>query len=444
MSKGSKLKNVLIAGMGALLCVVALALVMSRQVHAQQDGATGGANDAVIVVQLGDHHALVRPITFTTPISGVSALQASGLDVTVADTSFGPAVCAVEGVGCPADDCFCGGDLFWNYNYWDGSAWQSYPVGAGSSVISQTGALEGWRWGSFGSSMIDATQATAALAGLEWLRSQQSPVDGGYGSMGGTVETMMAIGANNIAGATWQVDGGKQPLSTYSRIQQTKFARDGVAFAGKLAVAIAAADGCWGRRTVQPSHFYSETMSAYSSDSGSNAWAILGALSMSETIPAEAIETLQASITISGGWEWQAGWGPDSNTTSLAIQALVAAGEPISASEVISGLAFLKSTQQADGGFAYDAPAQYGSDANSTAYAVQALAAAGEDPQSDRWSIGGVNPISYLLGLQAEDGGFAWQAGTDANLLATQQAIPALLGRPYPIAVKAAEKCRVR
>ncbi|MEZ4716708.1 MAG: hypothetical protein R2851_11570 [Caldilineaceae bacterium] len=33
----------------------------------------------------------------------------------------------------------------------------------------------------------------------------------------------------------------------------------------------------------------------------------------------------------------------------------------------------------------------------------------------------------------SDDGLFAWQAGGDANLLATQQAIPALLGHTFPL-----------
>ena len=84
-----------------------------------------------VAVQLDTGRHLVRLVDFVQPISGLQALVQSGLDATIADAGFGPAVCAIEGVGCPADDCFCNPDLFWNYSYWDGGAWQSYPVGAG-------------------------------------------------------------------------------------------------------------------------------------------------------------------------------------------------------------------------------------------------------------------------------------------------------------------------
>jgi hypothetical protein len=40
------------------------------------------------------------------------------------------------------------------------------------------------------------------------------------------------------------------------------------------------------------------------------------------------------------------------------------------------------------------------------------------------------------------DGGFEYQKGLGANLLATQQAIPALLGRPFPLKVADLAQCR--
>lgn len=111
------------------------------------------------------------------------------------------------------------------------------------------------------------------------------------------------------------------------------------------------------------------------------------------------------------------------------MQALIAAGEPVTATEVVSGLAYLKQAQQPDGGFAYDLTSGGGSDANSTAYAIQALVAAGEDPAGEAWRVGGVLPVAYLLSLQLPDGSFEWQKDLGSNLFATQQAIPALLQR---------------
>ena len=65
------------------------------------------ASHAGVVVQFDDHAQRVRSVVFTDTISGIRALELSGLDVVTTATSFGPTVCAIEGVGCPADDCFC-------------------------------------------------------------------------------------------------------------------------------------------------------------------------------------------------------------------------------------------------------------------------------------------------------------------------------------------------
>lgn len=405
---------------------------------------TGTAAAAAAVVQFAPGDTAVRTITFTAPISGIAALLRTGLDVTVAETSFGPAVCAIEGTGCPADDCFCDPARYWSYSSWDGSAWQPYQVGASQSVISTTGMVEGWRWGEGENPVIGAPQALAAAKGMQWLQSQQDAASGGYGDgLGGTVEVMLALGANREQIANWQPAGGSKSLRDYERLHARQYSRQGVAESGKLAVAGVAAGACRTARSVQPSDWYSDTLGAYAPDAGFNAWGILGTLALSQAVPAAAVDALAALQQPSGGWEWQAGFGTDTNTTALAVQTLLAAGYPVSATQVVSGLAFLKSGQQADGGFVYDPAApDYGADANSTAYALMALSAAGEDPAGEAWNVDGSSPVDYLLSLQQPDGSFEWQAGTGANLMATTQAVTALLGKSYPLRTGEMASCR--
>jgi hypothetical protein len=407
---------------------------------------TGTVNTAAIVVQVDDSRSIVRWVDFTDPISGIAALEASGLNVTIAETSFGPAVCAIEGVGCPADNCFCDPDQFWAYNFWDGETWQSYPVGASASVISETGAIEGWRWGAFGSAQTSADQAIAAASALEWLRSQQNPTTGGFGdSVGGAIEVLLALGANHERPENWKPADGVRALNVYLLPRARAFSRSNVAAAGKLAVASAAADACRPARTVKPSFYLTDANGAYSTDAGFNAWGILGAAALGEEIPASAVEALLSQQAEDGGWEWQAGFGTDTNTTALAIQALIAAGHPADSSEIAAALAFLKSAQIESGGFVYDPKTpEYGADANSTAYVIQALLAAGEDPTDEAWTVGGFTPVRFLLGLQLVDGSFEWQPNTGSNLMATAQAVPALLGQPYPVTVRDLEFCADR
>lgn len=407
---------------------------------------TGTVNTAAVVVQLDDRRSIVRWVDFTEPISGITALEASGLDVTIAETSFGPAVCAIEGVGCPADNCFCDPEQFWAYNFWDGVTWQSYPVGASASVIAENGATEGWRWGAFGSAQLSADQAIAAASALEWLRSEQNPTTGGYGdSISSAIEVLLALGANHERPEDWQPADGVRSLAAYLLPRARMFSRSNVAAAGKLAVAAAAADACRPARTVKPSFYLNDTNGAYSADSGFNAWGLLGAAALGEEIPASAIEAMLNQQTADGGWEWQAGFGADTNTTALAIQALIAAGHPADSAEIVAALAFLKSAQVETGGFVYDPKTpEYGADANSTAYVIQALLAAGEDPTSEAWTVDGFTPVRFLLGLQLADGSFEWQPNTGSNLMATAQAVPALLGQSYPVTVRDLEFCADR
>ena len=401
---------------------------------------------ANLIVQFDDHQTAIRTVHFTTPISGLQALESSGLNVVTAKFDWGTAVCSIESVGCPVDNCFCNKEEFWNYDYWDGHAWQGYPVGASASIISRTGTVEGWRWGKSGSAILPPPRVEAAQDALNWLQARQVITDGGYGnSMGAAVETMLAVGSNRISGDDWRRQPNSPSLLGYLLDHGSQYSHMGVAEAGKLAVALGGAGGCWPAGAVAPSDYYSPTLHAISDQAGFLSWAILGTLTLTDHVPSDSVQLLLNLAQPQGGWEWSPGWGRDTNTTAVAIQALRAAGEPVTSTVIVSGVAFLKSAQNPDGGFPYDPLSQsrHASDSDSTAYVVQGLVAAGEDPVSARWTISGSNPISYLLGMKQDDGSFAWQKGQGANQTATQQSIPALLGRAYPLQTGTLHSCAV-
>lgn len=399
---------------------------------------------ANVIVQFDDFDIAAREITFTKKkISGLTALELTGFKVVTTTTSFGVAVCAIEGVGMPADNCF--GDpegRFWSYNYWDGSAWQPYSVGAGDSKIGD-GAIEGWRWGQFGATLKDVPPILAAQKALKWLQKQQSATDGGYGSPSSTVESQLAIGANDYRAKDWRRNPTAPSLLDYQKSNANQYAKTGAAAAGKLAVAQIGSKACFPQKTKTPDDYYNASTGAYATEAGPQAWAMLGAAALGQTIPPEAVNYLKSLQQSNGGWEWSSGWGTDTNTTALALQALIAAGEANTSPAITNGLAYLASAQNTDGGFPYDPDSSFGtaSDANSTAYVIQALLATGENPTSGEWTKND-NPIGFLQSLQLPNGSFEWQAGTGANLLATQQAIPALLGRPYPLRVGSFKACQ--
>jgi hypothetical protein len=265
--------------------------------------------------------------------------------------------------------------------------------------------------------------------------------NGGYGSAGASVEILLATGANGVPAAEWRQNANSPSLASYVKLNGAGYTRAAAGAAGKTAVALSAGELCLPVGALTAQDFYSPTLGAYTEQSGPNSWAILGAVAVHESVPVTAVNTLRASAQADGAWEWAPGWGTDTNSTALAIQALIATGDSISSTSVVNGLAYLASAQNTDGGFPY-APGPNGdSDANSTAYVVQAIIAAGQDPNGPTWTISNSTPISYLLSLQLADGSFEWQPGTGANQLATVQVIPALLGRANPIALRDLVAC---
>lgn len=413
------------------------------------ENETDATNTVSVVVQFSDTDRLIRKVTFSSyTITGLNALLNSGLDVVTRDYSWGTAVCAIEGVGCPADNCFCGGSTFWNYEYWSGSDWQSHSLGASATTL-YNGAVDGWRWGEWnGDPIVPFPQLDDAWKALQWLKSQQNS-DGGYGSpsssASSSVESLLAMAANHEKAAEWKKDSASSSMLAYLMANAAGYTKNGAGAAGKFAVGASASEICMPYQAKVPADFYDSSNGEFDAGAGPQAWAILGTLALSDTVPVAAVNYLKGLALLDGGWEWSEGWTADTNTTSLAIQALVAAGEPITDTVITNALAFLKTAQNNDGGFTYDPDSSWGtdSDANSTAYVLQAIYAVGQDPTSAAWKKNGKTAFDFLSTVQLDEGSFGWQTSQNSNLLATQQVIPALLGRPAPFAISTVEACKV-
>lgn len=434
-----RLVNTVVWGL-ALVMALLLGLLLLPASDTQADGP----DTAHLIIQFDENTSIVRPISFTAPISGLAALQMTDLTVVISNTGFGPAVCAIDEVGDSAANCF--GTGFWNYSFWNGSDWEAYGVGPGGSALAD-GAIELYAWSpGFTSPPSPGTgpQFVGVAEALAWLAGQQSVDNGGYGGVGNSIEVLTAIGANGYQGSEWRRQPGAPALSDHIEANGTNFSNIGAAAAGKLAVGLSAGGGCYPFNATRPADTYVAASGIYTGGygagaAGAQAWGILGTAALSQTVPAQAVTYLKSLANPDGGWGWESG-GSDTNGTALALQALVVAGESLSATEIISGLTYLDAAQNNDGGFPYDpdSSSSPGSDSNSTAYVVQALVAAGQDPLTGTWIISNTNPISYLLSMQLSDGSFAWQTGGSGDQFATRQAIPALLGRPFPVRATAA------
>ncbi len=117
--------------------------------------------------------------------------------------------------------------------------------------------------------------------------------------------------------------------------------------------------------------------------------------------------------------------------TGAAIQALVAAGDAGSIAEA-RALEFLRQAEEPDGGFP-EKPGQAEANVASTAWAVQGIWAAGENPET--WLREGNQPLGYMESMQREDGSLEYDGGSYENpVWITSYAGLAFAGAYFPLA----------
>jgi hypothetical protein len=423
------------------VAIAALLMVLAATSGSSQ--AQGGGKTAVMVVEFSDGTSSTRAIAWTDPISRVAGLELAGFEV----AHQGDVVCSIDGDGCPVDDCWgCGENNWWQGRWlggvWDGSEWPPPNIGDDDTI----GFHNSDAWAP---PEVTAPAYVAVAKGLEYLRPLQSSDDGSYPSLFGKVDATtgaaLDIAANSQDPAEWRRTAGSPSLMDYIQGPDgTEYADSGVHRAGKLGVTLAAAQDagdpgvCWPAFAKEIMGYYVPIAGTFYTDTveqaGLQSWAVLGLAAIGETVPADATQALIDMANPDGGWGWSDVFGgSDSMVTAQSIQALVAAGVPADALCIQNGLAYLEASQNDNGGFAYQAPGA--SDVDSTSYAIQAIVAAGEDPLTGTWqTISGtmpMTPITYLLSVQLPDGSFP----AYSSMLATQNALPALLQRPLPLAV---------
>jgi hypothetical protein len=413
------------------LLVTALWLLSMSAVESLAQGPV--SSSAHVVVQFASGDTAVRPVSWTGTISRVAALEAVGFQV----AHSGDALCAIDGEGCPDTDCFCPDNL-WAQGQWDGSAWDAtaWPppnVTDGDVVAFRNATQPNYSdWGLAGLLPAAPTYVAASDA-LEWMRGQQQSdgaYDDGFDRIGASVRALIALGSSGYDPAQWGSPSLLDFLTVVSRTATIDYAARWASAAGKLAVGAA-----WTGQTVTNfaginlpltiTSFYSPTTGAYGAGSGDTAWAMLGLYAAGEDIPSQATAFLGSVQNADGGWAWNE-WSSTSEVqhTAVCLQALLAAGEPITATEVTGGLAFIDSSRNSDGGYGYQVGSD--SDADTTAFVVQSLMSTGRQPAGNWCATVGCR---YLLSEQAVDGSFLFYGSP--SLYATQDVIPALMHRPY-------------
>lgn len=170
-----------------------------------------------------------------------------------------------------------------------------------------------------------------------------------------------------------------------------------------------------------------------------------------EAPAAATLGVIEAAQQANGAWNFAgdpAGTDVDPDTTGLAVQALIAGGASPSEPAIASALGFFAEHHQADG--SWPSPFDSGNP-NSTALAIQGIAAAGFDPASSCWrdtidsaSAGTTytSPDAYLQDIQTDAGNLA--SPNDAfglNTFPTSQGVQALLRGWLPVARATTEQC---
>lgn len=290
-------------------------------------------------------------------------------------------------------------------------------------------------------SPTSAAPDPAIAPAVKWLATQQQP-DGsflgfsGKSDPGTTADVALALAAAGTDPST--VSDGGPSMIDYLRSAANTYGTT-VAGATKLTLAaVASGDDprdFGGQNLVQTilakldpqTHLFDPQLFVHAD-------AILALSAAGQTVPAEAVTTLEQHQAEDGGWAFTgetAAGKSDSNTTAIAIQALVASGHG-SSPTITKAMTYLSGLRDDNGLYAYQ-PAN-GSpllgDANSTALVIQALLATGQSPDSNAVT----RPLKAMEGMENGSGALYFQKGaTDDNLLATIQALPALAGKPLPV-----------
>lgn len=155
----------------------------------------------------------------------------------------------------------------------------------------------------------------------------------------------------------------------------------------------------------------------------SNQFGILALRALGRRVPAAARATLLRDQNPDGSWPVAPGGDGDSNLTASGIAAAIAAGVPRSDARIRRALRALRRFRTAGGGYALTRGAR--SDAQSTAWVIQGLAAAGRRDAAAE---------AHLRRLARSDGSIAYQRGVPITpVWVSAQAAIGLARRPFPL-----------
>ncbi|MGA7669852.1 MAG: prenyltransferase/squalene oxidase repeat-containing protein [Nitrolancea sp.] len=287
-----------------------------------------------------------------------------------------------------------------------------------------------------------AANDTEITQAVNWLTSQQQ-ADGGYVGFGGntdpgtTADVALSLAAAGVDPDT--VSNGGPSMIDYLQSQTATYATTVGGAAKLILAAVASGDDprdFGGQNLVQVilSH-RNQSSGLFDPQLYVHAYAMIALSAANQTIPESAVTALEKHQAQNGGWAFDGSDDPaqtDSNTTAVAVEALVASSH-LNSDSVDNGMSYLDGLRDDNGLYASQQTAgtPLVGDANSTALVIQALLASGQSPDSAAVTAA----VTGLETLRNTDtGAFAYRSDVPGdNLLATVQALPALAGKGLPV-----------
>lgn len=131
-----------------LIVILTLILVAVIAAPALAQTPAPSTKQVGLVIAFPDGTRHIEIVTVPTAATTFEVLEAADIDLASQSTQFGPAICNINGTGCPAEDCFCNAEEYWAYYHLANGQWASASEGVGTFVPANR-AVEGFAWSGF-------------------------------------------------------------------------------------------------------------------------------------------------------------------------------------------------------------------------------------------------------------------------------------------------------
>ncbi len=101
-----------------------------------------------VVIRFPDESVHTEIVTVPEDATVADVLKNASVNAIISDTSWGPALCGINDVGCGADNCFCDPNHYWAFFIQKDGAWSPASVGIGGYTPADQEVV-GFAWSGF-------------------------------------------------------------------------------------------------------------------------------------------------------------------------------------------------------------------------------------------------------------------------------------------------------